>query len=242
MGYGVWDLVDRTLRSAGMTGLSTSLESALGQRRFRAANDHTPAAVESAIRHAIGSGLADWGDYYEFGVGRGFTFWHAQRVASDSFKGPPGTPVGPTDAARGAGQPSLRYVHDMLLQHGVDWNRTIVVPGYFEDTLTDALRDKHELRPAAVVLIDCGHQASMTSAIAFLSGHLMDRAVVIVEEGRGVRADPVHADFARLFEDALRRNGNDWTIEPLYDYHPTGRVFSVRGGTAAAEAWRVAHG
>jgi len=56
------------------------MEAALTRKRFRPEDASTPLAVKKALEIASESGLARQGDYYEFGIYRGYTFWFAQTV------------------------------------------------------------------------------------------------------------------------------------------------------------------
>lgn len=195
--------------------LARCLGGALGARPFRAANPHTPAAVESAIRHAIETGTAEIGDYYELGLGSGFTFWHAQRVAA----GLGNRTMKFVGVGCAAPAPRLDGVRDMLDRHGVDWNRTVLVPQGPDAAPGEALGPAHRFRPAAVALLDCRAARATEAALGFLAGRLMDRSVVLVEGGEGARGDALRA---------LLGDPSPWRAEPVFDYAEAGTVVSIR--------------
>ena len=229
------------LGKLGLRRIVRRLESAVRPESFRPADPHTPQAVERAIRHATGTGVAEVGDYYEFGLFRGYTFWHAQKAATesgnssmrfvgfDSFSGLPevaGIDAYKGDFATGQYSASYRYVHDNLSRHGVDWSRTILVPGYFADALTPELRLEHAMRPVAVALVDCDLYASTTLVLTFLADLFVDGSVLLFDDWNAFDRKDDHGERRafREFQDDDPR----FAAEPLFEYGIHGQAFLVR--------------
>jgi O-methyltransferase len=167
-------------------------------RSFRTLSPGAPEAIRRAFALARqGAGGAEVGDYYEFGVYRGFTFLSAQRACDalglaatrlygfDSFCGLP--PVG--DQAREqerffAGQFSCsrRQVVRNLERRGMDWSRAELVAGFFDDSLTDELKRRLPLRPAAVALFDCDLYSSTRAALRWLGELVVPGTVLLFDD------------------------------------------------------------
>ncbi len=193
----------------------------------------------------VEQGLDDQGDYFEFGVYRGFTFWYAQSymrqlgnhsmkfVGLDSFAGLPH--VDGSDAYKGdfyGGQfcAELDYVRKMLDRHGVDWNRTILVAGFYEDTLTPSLKEKYGLSKAVLTLIDCDLYASSSEALRFIADMLLDGSIIIFDDWNAFDSDDDRGE-RRAFREFLAAHP-EWLSEPLFAYGSYGQVFQVRSSKA----------
>jgi hypothetical protein len=209
---------------------------------FASAGKELPDVVGRCMAKAIDFGTADRGDYFEFGVFKGHTFFQAQRIANelglhdtrfygfDSFCGLP-EPEGPDaegDKAFYAGQyacPLDRVVGE-LSRRGVDWSRTALIPGYFDDTLTDRTRRKYHMHKASVVLIDADLYISSAEAMKFVWPMLMDKSIVIMDDWNAFDADPQRGQRRALSEMLSAESG--WQADPWFSYGSYGRVFVMR--------------
>ena len=223
-----------------MRNFARRLENKLDSKKFRPADDNTPAAIEKALKIAVKQGLASRGDYFEFGVYRGFTFWHAQNVVTklgndsmrffglDSFCGLP-TPKG-IDEYKGdfytaQYRADLAYVREMLDRHGVDWDRTFLIPGYYKDTLTVGLRKRHGLSKAAVVLIDSDLYQSASQALDFVGQLLMDGSIIVFDDWNAFDRDDQRGE-RRAFREFLEARPQ-WGAVSLFSYGAYGQAFTV---------------
>lgn len=232
--------IGRILNVLNLRNFARRLEKILMPERFRPADASTPLAVKKALRIAVENGLTSQGDYYEFGIYRGYTFWFAQKVMTelgdlsmrfigvDSFSGLPELQeidAYKGDFAKGQYSASFQYVRKMLNRGGVDWNRTILVPGYFKDTLTGDLKTKYDLRPAAVVLIDCDLYESTSEVLAFISDMLLDGSIVLFDDWNAFDQDDNHGE-RRAFREFLNVCPH-WVASPLFEYGIFGQVFRM---------------
>lgn len=145
------------------------------------------------------------GDYYEFGMFKGYLFYQAQKIAQgfatchemnfygfDSFAGLPEV-RGPDSGWRfRAGMYACDYdrVRRALDDRGVDWSHTFLLKGFFSDTLRDqSLLSNYKFGKAKVVLIDCDLYESTKDVLAFIGRYLQDGTMVIMDDWNCFDAD-----------------------------------------------------
>jgi O-methyltransferase len=235
-------VIGRTLGAIGLRPLARRLEGAVRSERFQAATPATPVAIEKVLRLVLEAGLDQRGDYYEFGIYRGYTFWFAQKtmadlgnrqmrfIGLDSFEGLPevrGVDRYKGDFSAHQYSASFDYVRTMLDTHGVDWDRTILVPGYYDRTLTASLKREHDLRPAAVAVIDCDLYESARQVLDFLSDDmLLDGSILVFDDWNAFDGDDERGERLALRE-FLQAN-TEWRAEELFAYGSYGQVFRLR--------------
>ena len=234
-------LIGRALGTVGLRPLARKLESVVHPPKFQPATPATPAAVEKVLRLVHESDLAQRGDYYEFGIYRGYTFWHAQKttrelgnqrmrfIGLDSFAGLPeihGVDAYKGDFSAHQYSASSEQVRKMLDTHGVDWKRTLLIPGFYEDTLSPTLKTTHDLRAAAVAVIDCDLYESASQVLRFLADDmLLDGTILVLDDWNAFDGDDGRGE--RLaFREFLTANPQ-WTAEDLFSYGSYGQVFRL---------------
>jgi hypothetical protein len=201
-----------------------------------------PDAVERSFVTARTSGVLGQNDYCEFGVYKGYTFLHAQKVADklgasdmrfigfDSFEGLPEPEE--LDIVTDRHQPfykgqyaaSLEYVKNQLGRRGIDWGRSYLVPGYFDQTFAGDAVEKLNIDRVAVALVDCDLYSSTVDVLDFLETRLVDGAVVIMDDWKSYGGSDDRGQPLALKE-FLERSPR-WRCEHLFDYGDYGRVFS----------------
>lgn len=152
-----------------------------------------------AITRALREGPP--GDYYEFGVYKGFSLWFATCVAEalgrddmvfhgfDSFDGLP-APSGVDERpdafgntfARGCFCAGRELVERFLASHGADMSRVRLVEGFYEDVLPALAREKRRFLPASVVLIDCDMYSSTKQVLEFLPAILQPGTILLFDD------------------------------------------------------------
>jgi O-methyltransferase len=208
---------------------------------FDTASHSLAPAIERCLSLIAAKGASPQGDYLEFGVFKGYSFWHAQQVANDlglkgmrffgfdSFAGLP-APRGVDRTYRGdfyEGQYSCSKaaVERNLEERGVDWSRTFLIEGYFSDSLTPELRAQHRLERAALVLIDCDLYESSTEALSFIEP-LLDRGTILIfDDWNAFDADDRRGQRRALGEFLSRHP--EMSLAPLFSYGHYGQVFRV---------------
>ena len=149
------------------------------------------------------------GDYLEFGVYQGDSFAAAYRAihkererrssflngsashqgvpqtrlrcfAFDSFSGLPEGP-GPRHADYAPGSyacPQDRFTRN-IIKLGVDLKDVVIVPGFYDKTLNDQTKEQHQLRRAAIVMVDCDLYESTVPVLEFVTD-LVDQGTILI--------------------------------------------------------------
>ena len=166
-------------------------------KKFRTLSPGTPEAIRKAFQHLIERDGGITGDYHEFGLFRGYTFlqaWNHRKELGvqdmamygyDSFSGlPPAEGVDANDARFFEGQfaCSMDEVKKNLEEHGVDLDQVNFIKGFYEDSLTEELRNQHPFRQASVVLLDCDYYSSTMTALNWLVPYLGAGSILLFDD------------------------------------------------------------
>jgi hypothetical protein len=209
------------------------------------------ATYRKALRLLVnGDGPDGVGDYLEFGVYVGTSLICMHRASKavglgslrlfgfDSFQGLPEA------AARddeGPWQPrqyraEYGFVRKRMTRAGIDWSRTVLVPGWFEETLRPALAGEFGIEKAGIVMIDCDIYMSARTALGFCAPLIQDRAVVVFDDWNSGGLAAKGLGERRAFEEFMAVNP-DLRAKELDTYHENAKVFLVtRTGTREAPA------
>jgi len=206
---------------------------------FESASDEMSAVIRRCFRRAVEMDTASKGDYYEFGVFKGYAFWQSQLAAQeldiknmhffgfDSFAGlPPINGVDDTaDAPFYEGQYAwpLEQVTAELDNRGVDWKRCSLIEGYFDTTLNEETRLKHKMRKASIVLLDSDLYESAIVALEFLQDSFIDGSILIMDDWNAFDADDSRGERLALAE--FEAKYSRWKAEPWFPYGLYGQVF-----------------
>lgn len=208
---------------------------------FNTSNKDVLPTLEICFKKAIESGTANKGDYYEFGVFKGYTFWYAQRIAEkynlnkikffgfDSFKGLPKVQgIDKTESEDfyvGQYTSSKEAVIANLNSKGVDWKRTFLVEGFFEKSLNEETKKNYKMNKIAVALIDCDIYSSTAKVLSFISNMILDKTILIFDDWECFDKDNNRGQ-RKAFSEFLEKN--KWlTAKELFSYGLYGRVFII---------------
>lgn len=202
--------------------------------------------LEACYKHIIRrlqaeAGEEALGDYLEFGVCHGASMACMHRVADslelggvrlvgfDSFAGLPPEADQPEEGPwwRGYYRSERRFTEQFLTDAGVDWNRTTLIEGWFDDTLTEEVRQRHHLRKASVIMIDCDIYASARRALDFCAPLIAERAVILFDDWHADDLAARGLGEKRAFDQFLAANP-DLAAERLPSYAKNAEVFMVR--------------
>ena len=208
---------------------------------FNAANKDVLPALEKCLKKSKDLGSFKEGDYYEFGIFKGFSFWFAQEKAKelglenvrffgfDSFEGLP-TIEGVDKTRRnifyrGQYSCSQKDVEKNLNKFGVDWSRTFLIKGFFTDSLNDRIKKQHKMEKIAIALIDCDLYSSTAEVLNFIKDMLINKCILMFDDWNCFGKDNIRGQ-RKAFNEFLEKN-NELVAKPYFSYSLYGQTFFV---------------
>lgn len=201
--------------------------------------------LDAVFEQSVALGTASQGDYYEFGVFKGYAFWYAQKAAQrlgidtmrffgfDSFAGLPDI-EGPDQTKndifyKGQYACSKDKVVKNLQAQGFDWSRGWLIEGFFEDSLTQEVKQQHGMGKAAIALIDCDIYSSTVEVLNFLEDLVMPNTILIFDDWKCFDYFDGNQDKGqrKAFKEFLA-NHQDLSAKELFSYGLYGQVFLVQ--------------
>ena len=164
---------------------------------FRTLSPGAPGAIRQSFEYLIERDGGVKGDYYEFGLFRGYTFLQAWNHCKelklgdvnfygfDSFAGlPEAQGIDQVDGRFFEGQfaCSREDVEKNLAGEGVDLSKVDLIQGFYEDSLTEELRQQHPFKPVSVVLLDCDYYSSTVTALTWLEPYLEVGSILLFDD------------------------------------------------------------
>jgi hypothetical protein len=209
---------------------------------FKSLSPGAPDAIKNAFKLAreLNPGKPI-GDYYEFGLYKGYSFFSAYMVAKklglsdtrffgfDSFRGlPPVEDIDKTGKQFFEGQFAYnkKNVEKNLRKHGMDFDKVQLIEGFFEDTLDEELKRNLKAGHAGVVMLDCDLYSSTSTALDWLDGLIADKTVVIFDDWYSFTEGDELGQQRALKEFQLKNN--HLVFKPHIEYERSGKVFLVR--------------
>ena len=158
---------------------------------FDTANKDLPPALDRCFEIAKDLGTLDEGDYFEFGLFKGYSFWFAQHLATqkgllstrffgfDSFQGLPPS-AGEKDEhpnwQPGHMRTELKQFYQICDNHKIDRERYSVVEGFYSDTLSDTSRTFPE--DIALAYVDANIEEDDQVALDIAGNHFVGRVTL----------------------------------------------------------------
>lgn len=187
-----------------------------------------------------GTPIAELGDYLEFGVYNGNALLSAHRAINqvgarhmrlfgfDSFEGLPPEAADEDDGHWKPGEFSMDYhvARRFLTQNGVDWNRTTLVRGWFNQTLTDACIKKHAIKKASMIMVDCDIYSSTKVVLAFCAPLIQDYAVIFFDDWFTAGLAEKNLGEKKAF-DEFHADHPEFTASDFGEYGNFSQVFTV---------------
>ncbi|MFK7889210.1 MAG: TylF/MycF/NovP-related O-methyltransferase [Granulosicoccus sp.] len=203
----------------------------------------TPQALLEAMQLAKEyGGTGSVGDYYEFGLFRGYTFLEAFKHSKelgitdmkfygfDSFEGLPASEneLDNHDGRFFEGQfaCSLEKVVSNLQSNGMDMQMAELIKGYYSDSLTEELRARHDFKKAGVVLLDCDYYSSTKEALEWMLPYLKDRTILLFDDWYSY-GDSNELGQQKALQEFLEEH-SDHSVEPLSEFTQHGKSFVLR--------------
>ena len=211
---------------------------------FRTLSPGTPEAIQQAFELLQQESDAPLGDYYEFGLFRGYSFLQAFKYSEalgldelhfygfDSFEGlPPAEGVDKADGRFFEGQfaCSLEEVKGNLADNGMNMNRATLIKGFYEDSLTEELRTQHDFKPASVVLLDCDYYSSTRTALLWMTPYIGPGTVLLFDDWYSYSEDDnTELGQQKALDEFLQENPR-LQAEALWEFSDHGKGFILRG-------------
>lgn len=157
----------------------------------------------------------------KLGASQGFANLKRRFFAFDSFEGLP--PVEQADLPahwRGAGamaSPQDFFIGRLREAH-VDLNDVVIVPGFYNVSLKPEVLEKHSLKAAAIVHVDCDLYESTVDVLNFIRPIVVDGCTIIFDDWYYYKGHPKKGERG-AFEDWLARNP-DLIASPLCSQFP----------------------
>lgn len=179
-------------------------------------------ALDVAIAFVVNNQVE--GDYLEFGVYRGTSFiraykkfkdhierhkeYHLPRfIAFDSFEGLPESNEDhiPRQYHKGAyAFPQDEFV-DSVISKGVDPTYLIVVSGFYNESLSDKVKQEHKILQASVIYIDCDIYESAVPVFHFITNLVQTGTIIVVDDWFRHRGQKTHG-IQRACDEWLQEN------------------------------------
>ncbi len=105
----------------------------------------------------------------------------------------------------------------VLKKNGVDLSKVVLVPGWFDQSLTAEVKKRHNLRAASVVMIDCDLYESTKPVLEFITDLLVDGTILIFDDWFSFKGDPDKGE-QRATREWLNKNPQI----KLQDYYQVG--------------------
>lgn len=230
------DRVVGVLKTVGLNKLAAKVAYRL--QGFKTANTAVLEAIDRSFEYVRANGTS--GDYLEFGVFKGASLLHAQKVADqlgldemrfigfDSFQGLPPQPDQLKEMFyEGQYSCAEQQVRAWLSQHGADWKRLTLVPGFYEDALTSQKKNELRLTKCAVAMLDCDIYSSTKVALTWIDDIVEPGSIVIFDDWNA------YGDDERSWLDGQRKAMREhqrtsrWVFNELFRY-----AEGLRGGRA----------
>lgn len=176
------------------------------------------------------------GDYLEFGVSRGTSLAAAYKalqrageidsrlIGFDSFEGLP-SEAADEGWLPGQFRSSLESTRKYLQDKGVSPTRTVLVKGWFRDTLNDNTRQQHAIQKASLIMIDCDIYTASRDALSFSAKHVDDHAVFLLDDWGSTESKGMIGQ-KEAFSEFLGEHP-EFSARPLRSYATNARVFLV---------------
>lgn len=128
------------------------------------------------------------GDYLEFGVCGGASFvvfyslaqkYGLKNMRFFAFDGFQGMPETEGNKLEGSASVSREEFTRTIRRVAMDMRRVRIIEGMFADSLTDSVRQRHNLTSAAIVHIDCDIYVSVKEALRFIEPIVHPGSIII---------------------------------------------------------------
>lgn len=205
---------------------------------FKPASKDTVLAIEKAFADAKKSGVLTKGDYFEFGVFKGYSIYSAQKLADkyspnmrlfgfDSFAGLPELENNDLKNEFFTGQfaYSKENVARNIKNNGGDMKKILLIEGYFSNTLKDKVKKQYSIKKASIINIDCDLYSSTVDVLAFIKPLLLKNTIILFDDWFSFNGIKPSGEEKALSE--FIKKYPLFKLEKLYKYGWHGQAFKV---------------
>jgi O-methyltransferase len=180
-------------------------------------------------------GAEGLGDYLEFGVSHGTSLTCMHKALKeldlanvrifgfDSFEGLPENAKleGNKRFSPGAFRSSIEKTKHFLTDKGIDWKKTFLIKGWYSDTLTEELKQKHNITRASVIMIDVDIYSSAREALNFCKSLILDTSIIFFDDWYAFGYAEKNLGEKKAFDEFLNENPQ-FKAESFGDYSFSG--------------------
>jgi O-methyltransferase len=143
----------------------------------------------------------------------------------DSFEGMPSGTADEKGSIWTPGQfrSAIEETKQFLNLNGIDWKRTFLIKGWFDETCTPELVEKHRIQKASVIMIDCDIYISSKLALDFCRPLIKNEAIILFDDWI---EDDKNVGECRAMNEFLKENPS-LRAQEFDTYVPYGKVFLV---------------
>jgi hypothetical protein len=185
-------------------------------------------------------GADNVGDYLEFGVFTGTSMSCMFQVVQelqlnqvrffgfDSFEGMPESSAIEDEGTWQPGQFKfgIEYTKGILRKRGVDLNRVLLTKGWFCDTWTPEFIQKHQIKKAGVIMVDCDIYSSTCDVLKLCEPLIQDKAILFFDDWNSNGLADKNLGEKKAFNEFLQENPC-FTIEEFGPYTDHSQTFIV---------------
>ena len=113
-----------------------------------------------------------------------------------------------------------------LTTYGVDWDKTHLVEGWYDETLTRATRQRYQLRRCSLCVIDCDLYSSARLVLEFLEQLVGEACVILFDDWTSFENQETRGE-QKAFTEFLQVNPK-FSAEPFIEFGGHGKGFIVR--------------
>lgn len=160
------------------------------------------------------------GDYLEFGVCHGSSLSYMVETLRklkidnirifgfDSFEGLPKEALNQDDGVwvPGTFNASIEKVKSRLSKLKIDWNKVILVKGWFKDTLNKDLIEKYKIKKASIIMIDSDIYSAAKEALTFCAPLIKDKAIIFFDDWHSSDLASKNLGEKKAFDEFLNEN------------------------------------
>jgi len=184
------------------------------------------------------------GDYLEFGVFYGSSIVciheclqelgirNVRMFGFDSFEGLPEGAEEEDEGAWHSGQFNANYefAKEYIKKKTNNSSSIKLIKGWYDDTLTEETKRKHNLQKASIIMVDCDMYSSSKTALDFCSDLIQDVAIIFFDDWGSMNLAERGLGERKAFEEFMSENSIfSYKCIGRYEYqgNMNGRVFRV---------------